>query len=325
MSHDSEDESSYPAYSNPLWKFSKNTQHRSQDIPNNCWKGFSVKNNLPQSKEYNKNYTPWSGHFRSKQRYTYGSKENHKKFTHRCESCDRGFPSEEILQKHLSEHEKCPECNYSASSGLINLHYKHHHMTGLANKIWKKESKEDIEKWIMERKKKYPTIKKIEEQKSTKPAKNVLEKSQIGFKKTNKKRKRKPRKQKEKNDLEKKEIIKSDDPLSKLQISESEDGEQVEKIETDRSASVNTSSALSALQSMYSSDDEEEVNKDKDTDCPAKKSRVFTKPKNIKKKLTKPKKNLTAPKTRMLRKRLTPAQTSLRMKRPSLLTMVAFF
>lgn len=66
MNCESEDETSYSSYSNPLWKFSKTTKHRSPEIPNNCWKGFSIKNNLTSNKGSCKNYTPWSGHFRSK-------------------------------------------------------------------------------------------------------------------------------------------------------------------------------------------------------------------------------------------------------------------
>ncbi|XP_067680864.1 FMR1-interacting protein NUFIP1-like isoform X1 [Haliotis asinina] len=85
-----------------------------------------------------------------------------------CDTCDRGFCSDEKYQEHVLQHEKCsdPGCSYVAAPKLVKLHFQMQHRTGLAHKIWKLESPEDIKKWIEERKRNFPTAANIERKKA---------------------------------------------------------------------------------------------------------------------------------------------------------------
>ncbi|XP_060551200.1 FMR1-interacting protein NUFIP1-like [Ruditapes philippinarum] len=85
-----------------------------------------------------------------------------------CDSCDRGYKDEDKYKLHLDQHQKCPKegCTYVAAGKLVQLHIKLHHNTGLAKKIWSLESQEDIQKWIDERKKNFPTAENIEKKKA---------------------------------------------------------------------------------------------------------------------------------------------------------------
>ncbi|XP_046558099.1 nuclear fragile X mental retardation-interacting protein 1-like [Haliotis rubra] len=85
-----------------------------------------------------------------------------------CDTCDRGFCSDEKYQEHVLQHEKCsdPACSYVAAPKLVKLHFQMQHQTGLAHKIWKLESPEDIKKWIDERKRNFPTAANIERKKA---------------------------------------------------------------------------------------------------------------------------------------------------------------
>ncbi|KAK7090124.1 FMR1-interacting protein NUFIP1-like [Littorina saxatilis] len=80
-----------------------------------------------------------------------------------CETCDRGFNTDEKYQQHVLEHKKCSVdgCRYVAAPKLVDLHYHTQHRTGLAKKIWSLESPEDIQKWIQERKRHFPTKENI--------------------------------------------------------------------------------------------------------------------------------------------------------------------
>lgn len=114
-----------------------------------------------------------------------------------CDVCDRGFKTDEKYQEHINGHEKCSVegCTYLAAPKLVQLHYRLHHSTGLAKKIWTLESKEDIEKWRNERKRNYPTAENIEKKNKIKAERKsrgeVLETKEFG-----KFRKRQPGRQK---------------------------------------------------------------------------------------------------------------------------------
>ncbi|CAI9715374.1 fragile X mental retardation-interacting 1-like [Octopus vulgaris] len=88
-------------------------------------------------------------------------------FPFNCDICDRGFKTELIYKEHIDCHEKCPKenCNYFAVPKLVKIHIKMHHDTGLAKKIWNMESQEEIEKWIAERKRNFPTTANIAKKK----------------------------------------------------------------------------------------------------------------------------------------------------------------
>ncbi|XP_050389922.2 FMR1-interacting protein NUFIP1 [Patella vulgata] len=80
-----------------------------------------------------------------------------------CDICDRGFKQEDVYTKHVGEHEQCKVdgCPYVAAPKLVRLHFDLQHRTGFAKKIWCTESKEELDAWINERKRKYPTASNI--------------------------------------------------------------------------------------------------------------------------------------------------------------------
>lgn len=83
---------------------------------------------------------------------------------HWCETCDRGFPTAELLQQHNSQHQKCniDGCQFIAHPKVITKHIQMQHSSGLYKKIANLNNPEDIQKWREERKKKYPTKANIE-------------------------------------------------------------------------------------------------------------------------------------------------------------------
>ncbi|XP_067951176.1 FMR1-interacting protein NUFIP1-like [Watersipora subatra] len=104
--------------------------------------------------------------------------------TYYCDACDRGFNISDQYEVHISEHEKCrvKDCPYIAAPKLVKLHYNMQHATGLADKI--KESSEDINKWLEERRRNYPTAanvqRKEEERKAKRERGELLETKQFG-------------------------------------------------------------------------------------------------------------------------------------------------
>ncbi|KAJ8729412.1 hypothetical protein PYW08_000993 [Mythimna loreyi] len=83
---------------------------------------------------------------------------------HWCETCDREFPTADLLQKHNQQHQKCniDGCQFIAHPKVITKHIQMQHSTGLYKKIANLNNPEDIQKWREERKKKYPTKSNIE-------------------------------------------------------------------------------------------------------------------------------------------------------------------
>ncbi|XP_031840145.1 FMR1-interacting protein NUFIP1 [Nomia melanderi] len=81
-----------------------------------------------------------------------------------CELCDRDFSSEDGLLKHKNEHKVCgiDGCTFSAHPLLVEKHITMQHNSGLYHRLKNVSSPEDIEKWIIERKKRYPTKANVE-------------------------------------------------------------------------------------------------------------------------------------------------------------------
>ncbi|XP_029174879.1 LOW QUALITY PROTEIN: nuclear fragile X mental retardation-interacting protein 1-like [Nylanderia fulva] len=77
--------------------------------------------------------------------------------SHYCEVCDKDFSSKDTLLEHQSTHMTCgiDGCTFSAHPLLVEKHISMQHRTGLYQRM--KDLSEDLEKWIMERKKRYPT------------------------------------------------------------------------------------------------------------------------------------------------------------------------
>ncbi|XP_072747432.1 FMR1-interacting protein NUFIP1 isoform X2 [Anoplolepis gracilipes] len=79
--------------------------------------------------------------------------------SHYCEVCDRDFPSNDALSEHKSTHRVCgiDGCTFSAHPMLVEKHINMQHRTGLYERMKDLSIPENLEKWITERKKKYPT------------------------------------------------------------------------------------------------------------------------------------------------------------------------
>ncbi|KAI0219143.1 Nuclear fragile X mental retardation-interacting protein 1 [Lamellibrachia satsuma] len=80
-----------------------------------------------------------------------------------CDTCDRGFKTEDKYHEHVMGHEQCSVagCPFVAAPKLVALHYNLQHRSGFAKQIWKLESKEDVANWIESRKRNYPTASNI--------------------------------------------------------------------------------------------------------------------------------------------------------------------
>nr|KAF7389642.1 hypothetical protein H0235_018126 [Vespula pensylvanica] len=85
-----------------------------------------------------------------------------------CEVCDREFPSKVMLSEHVNTHKLCgiDGCTFTAHPLLVEKHISMQHSTGLYQRMKNLSTPEDIQKWIAERKRKYPTKANIEEQKN---------------------------------------------------------------------------------------------------------------------------------------------------------------
>ncbi|XP_045511588.1 nuclear fragile X mental retardation-interacting protein 1 [Colias croceus] len=85
-----------------------------------------------------------------------------------CETCDRGFRTQQILENHKKQHQKCniDGCQFIAHPKVIIKHVQMQHSTGLYKKIAKLNNPEEIERWREERRKKYPTKSNIEKKNS---------------------------------------------------------------------------------------------------------------------------------------------------------------
>ncbi|XP_076767157.1 FMR1-interacting protein NUFIP1 [Xylocopa sonorina] len=110
-----------------------------------------------------------------------------------CDICDRDFPSEDVLTEHKKEHKQCgiDGCTFTAHPLLIDKHITMQHSSGLYHKIKNLSTPEDIEKWIMERKKRYPTKANVEQRKAEEMEKiqrgEIIKQKQEGTKRRRKK------------------------------------------------------------------------------------------------------------------------------------------
>ncbi|KAI5736232.1 hypothetical protein M8J76_001282 [Diaphorina citri] len=77
-----------------------------------------------------------------------------------CETCCRGFPTQEQLDTHLGQHVTCgiDGCTLSAHPGILEVHVRFQHRTGLFKEI----NNAEVDKWIQDRKNRFPTLKTIE-------------------------------------------------------------------------------------------------------------------------------------------------------------------
>ncbi|XP_066267093.1 FMR1-interacting protein NUFIP1-like [Branchiostoma lanceolatum] len=103
-----------------------------------------------------------------------------------CDSCDRGFKTDELLKKHCETHIQCfhEGCPYVAAEKLVKLHHKLTHLSRFSKALSKLDTPEAIAKWREERKKNYPTVanvaKKVEDMKKRRDRGEVLDTREFG-------------------------------------------------------------------------------------------------------------------------------------------------
>ena len=118
---------------------------------------------LPQARPVD--YSSYAINAQSKQRQhkarNYGQFNNNRSCFNQqyhpfsCDRCDRSFKSQELLDTHIAEHVQCgiDGCKFVAHPKIVEKHIQMQHETGLALKIMKLTSPEEIAKWREERKK----------------------------------------------------------------------------------------------------------------------------------------------------------------------------
>ncbi|XP_039278549.1 nuclear fragile X mental retardation-interacting protein 1 [Nilaparvata lugens] len=82
-----------------------------------------------------------------------------------CVTCERGFKTEEELATHCAGHVTCgvDGCQLTADQKVIDNHYNLQHKTGLFKRLALEPA--DVQKWIEERKRRFPTKKNVQENK----------------------------------------------------------------------------------------------------------------------------------------------------------------
>ncbi|GAB6018621.1 nuclear fragile X mental retardation protein interacting protein 1 [Chamberlinius hualienensis] len=128
---------------------------------------------LNASREYHKYNRPppaFNGKqnsFKGKKFFKKGDYRNH------CKTCDWSFDTKEAYNEHLQSHVKCPDetCKFEAHKDIIEFHYKIEHIANFADRLKRLETPEEIDKWINERKRNFPTARRVEEKKEQKSEK----------------------------------------------------------------------------------------------------------------------------------------------------------
>ncbi|XP_046675407.1 nuclear fragile X mental retardation-interacting protein 1 [Homalodisca vitripennis] len=80
-----------------------------------------------------------------------------------CETCDRSWKTQEMLEEHVSQHEVCGRdgCTFTGHPKVVQKHVELQHDTGLYQRIVA-DNPDDIAKWIAERKRRFPTKENVQ-------------------------------------------------------------------------------------------------------------------------------------------------------------------
>lgn len=85
-----------------------------------------------------------------------------------CETCDCYFYTEIQLEQHLNEHIVCNlnGCTFTAHESIMEKHIQMQHESGLYERIYSIQTPEDIEKWILERRRNYPKKENVDKRRN---------------------------------------------------------------------------------------------------------------------------------------------------------------
>ena len=85
-----------------------------------------------------------------------------------CVPCSKTFPNRRSYDNHVSQHEYCTKCPFNASKRLVKEHEKKEHgIQAPAEEettfklVKKEESPEEVQRWIEERRRNYPTAENL--------------------------------------------------------------------------------------------------------------------------------------------------------------------
>ncbi|KAK0148389.1 Nuclear fragile X mental retardation-interacting protein 1 [Merluccius polli] len=138
-----------------------------------------------QGQHFNRGWHRGRG-YNNGQPNNYGKKKYKKEpeYAFFCDTCDRGFKTQEHHSEHMSQHIKCsfPDCNFTAHEKIVSLHWRNSHAPG--SKRIKLDTPEEIAKWREERRRNYPTQDNIEKKRKVQDVREegggVLETAQFG-------------------------------------------------------------------------------------------------------------------------------------------------
>ncbi|XP_042902935.1 uncharacterized protein [Parasteatoda tepidariorum] len=119
---------------------------------------YEINEEIRQAKLDNKNQT-----HKPKRNAPKVWQDKGKKLPFNCDTCDRGFCSNDELESHMALHIKChyQGCIFEAHPKIVSLHQRMQHDTGYADVINKLQNDEEIKKWREERKRRFPTAENI--------------------------------------------------------------------------------------------------------------------------------------------------------------------